>query len=80
MSSECTSVADFLIGSIIVHHSDRDDFDHSTPWPDVGSDEVRVAVLFEIEALFAIQLSDDDREGLRTVGDLVALIERRADA
>ncbi|WP_374322876.1 hypothetical protein [Brevundimonas sp.] len=80
MSAASTSVIDFLIGSMIVHHTGRDDFDHSTRWPDIGSDEVRVAVLFEAEALFSVQLSDDDREGLLTVGDVVALFEGRADA
>ena len=80
MSTASQSVIDFLIGSMIVHHSRRDDFDHSTRWPDIGSDEVRVAVLFEAEALFSVQLSDEEREGLLTVGDVVALFEGRANA
>lgn len=70
----------FVLGSIIAHLTTADDFDDATRWVDVGCDRSRLAVFFEAEALFGVALSDDDREQVQTIGDLVKLIERRADA
>lgn len=50
----------------------------STPFVEVGSDARRVQFLTEIEQAFGVDLNDDDREGILTLGDVLRLIYVRA--
>lgn len=44
---------------------------------DLAADDLdRVCILLAVEEKFDIEISDDAFEGVRTVGDLVALVER----
>lgn len=50
-----------------------DDVGLATSWHDVGTDLYRLALLDEIEAMRGFDLTDDERESVRTVSDLIAL-------
>ena len=47
-------------------------------WNDIGADELDLAEIYgAVESEFLIELTDSDTEYLATVGDLVAVIEKK---
>lgn len=52
--------------------------EESTFVDDLGADSLdRVELIMEFEEEFGIEISDEDAEGIHTVGDAIAYIERR---
>lgn len=68
------AVREALILSMCLTYGAPDDVGPATSWHDVGTDLCRLALLDEIEGMRGVGLTDDERESVRTVGDLVALV------
>ena len=52
--------------------------DPETALSDLGVDSLgRVELLFELERLFDLEISDDHARAMRTVGDVLASVEAR---
>lgn len=69
------SVPDLIIASMAVQYGGPFDLGPMTPWHEIGTDICRMAMLQEVEDQFGRDLSDDQREGIRSVGDLIRLVE-----
>lgn len=66
-------VHQMLILSMCATYGAPDDVGPATAWHDVGTDLCRVALLDEIEDFRGFDITDEEREAIRTVGDLIAL-------
>lgn len=62
-----------LILSMCLSYGAPEDVGPATSWHDVGTDLCRLAMLDEIEGMRGVGLTDDERESVRTVSDLIAL-------
>lgn len=67
------AVREALILSMCLSYGAPDDVGPTTSWHDVGTDLCRLALLDEIEGIRGFDLTDDEREAISTVGDLIAL-------
>lgn len=65
--------SDALILSMCLSYGAPEDVGPATSWHDVGTDFCRLALLDESEGMRGVGLTDDERESIRTVGDLIAL-------
>jgi acyl carrier protein len=53
----------------------------SSTWKDLGFDSLDVTeLLMQAEERFAIQIPEAEAEGLKTVGDVIAYVQRRRTA
>lgn len=73
-------VSGVIIASMALAYGAPSDVGPATPWHEVGTDICRLAFLDHVEEQFAVYLSDDQRESIGTLGDLISLVEGRADA
>ena len=67
------AVREALILSMCLTYGAPDDVGPATSWHDVGTDLCRLALLDEIEGIRGFDLTDDEREAISNVGDLIAL-------
>lgn len=72
--SSWTEASEALILSMCLSYGAPEDVGPATSWHDVGTDLCRLTLLDEIEGMRGVGLTDDERESVRTVGDLVALV------
>lgn len=68
-----SAVRQGLVLTMCLTYGAPDDVGPATSWHDVGTDLCRLALLDEIEAVRGFDLTDDERESVRTVGDLFVL-------
>lgn len=73
------TVAAIIIPSMAMIYGAPSDVGPATPWHEVGTDFCRIAFLDHVEEQFAVDLSDDQRERICTLGDLINFVEGRAD-
>ena len=67
------AVREALILSMCLTYGAPDDVGPATSWHEVGSDLCRVALLDEIADFRGFDLTDDERESVRTVSDVLVL-------
>ena len=66
-------MAEFLILSMASSYGAPADAGRSTPWHLVGTEAGRLDLFEQVEDFAAISISDDQRERVRTLGDLIDL-------
>lgn len=74
-----SAAAAMIVASMSLTYGAPADAGPATPWHEVGTDFCRIAFLDHVEEQFAVDLTDDQREGICTLGDLINLVEGRAD-
>lgn len=72
--------AEFIILSMAATYGAPEGADRTTLWCDVGTDEQRLELFEQVEGFAHFTLSDEQRESVRTIGDLLDLLPGRADA
>jgi acyl carrier protein len=55
----------------------RESLDRATTFPELGDSLTRVEAVMEIEDAFEIALPDDDIENVRTLGELVDVVDAK---
>lgn len=68
-----SEVREAFVLNLCLTYGAPDDVGPANAWHDVGTDLCRLALLDEIEAVRGFDLTDDEREAVRTVGDVIAL-------
>ena len=76
LGAQPASVPDLIIAGMALQYGAPFDVGPATPWHEVGTDICRTVLLDEVESHFAVDVSDNERERIRTLGDLIRIVER----
>lgn len=70
-------IVDYFNGLSTVIRPDPEDLKMDSTFDDIGADSLdKLSIIMNVEDSFGIWMDDEEAEGLKTIGELVAVVEK----